>query len=317
LIKAKLKMNAFCQKSSFSVAVFSFNRPEYLKEVLESLERNRDIADADCFLFQDGAINRYSGRVTAREAEIEECIRLWEKASFPRKQLIRREGNVGMASNFLWAAELLFDELSYEEVLFFEDDLMISPAYIHLLRILLKQLKNDQAVGVVMCHGGRPRDISKEERRLKMREIRPGMDHLWGWAMWRDRWQRIKPTFLDYFKHVREKDPNKVNSKGIVEFFASQGFDLRSASQDTGLYYAMLKNGYGAINTVLPRGKYIGAKGWHMMPARYDEIGYAKVRIIDARNDEKLVDFEEYDPDKMHKMIQSKRILPSGESPKL
>jgi hypothetical protein len=279
-----------------AVGIFSFNRPEYLQEVLGSLEANRSIMGMDCYLFQDGSVNQFSGRMAAEEKDVQECIKIWEKSSLPRKSLIARGANIGMAANFFRAAEFLFDERAYEKVLFFEDDLVVNSNYVRSLSVLLDQFQDDETVGVVMCHGGTPRTFSDEERKANLRQIKTGAAHLWGWATWKDRWKKVKPAFLDYYRFVRDRDPNVVKSKEIVEFFVSEGMKMKSTSQDTGFYYALVKNGLVTLNTILHRGKYIGAKGWHMNQTRYDEIGYAKVALVDDVEDAAIDRFEGYDP---------------------
>lgn len=289
-------MSSFKIKGNTAVAVFSFNRPEYLKEILKSLEENRLISDIDCYLFQDGAVNQFSGRVIAVEEDIQQCVKLWEESSLPRKSLIARGANIGMAANFFRATEFLFDEKHYEKVLFFEDDLVVNSNYVRSLLILLDQFQDEKTVGVVMCHGGKPREFTDEERKANMRQIKTGAAHLWGWATWQDRWKQVKPAFLEYYRFVCDRDPNTVKSKDIVDFFTSEGMNMKSTSQDTGFYYALVKNGFVTLNTVLHRGKYIGAKGWHMQPALYAKMGYDQVVVVNDPEDGLIDRFEGYDP---------------------
>ncbi len=54
------------------IAVMSFNRPDYLRQVLESLaaQKGADIEAREVFLFQDGWRNPHSGRVCAEASDI-------------------------------------------------------------------------------------------------------------------------------------------------------------------------------------------------------------------------------------------------------
>ncbi len=58
------------------IAVMSFDRPGYLREVLVSLAAQKDaqIEEREIFLFQDGWRNEFSGRVAADEHDIAACV---------------------------------------------------------------------------------------------------------------------------------------------------------------------------------------------------------------------------------------------------
>jgi hypothetical protein len=288
-----------------AVAIFSFNRPNYFDQVLSSLEKNTYLEGLDFYLFQDGAINKFSGRVAADEEDIQACVHRWESSSLPNKQLILNEWNVGMCINWLEATSLLFDSIAYDQVLFFEDDLVVNRNYVRSLRILLDQFRGTKKVAAVTCHGGRPKVLSEAEKKANLLQLSSGCDHLWGWASWRDRWQQIKPTFLEYHRFIEGCDSKQKPNKEIVDFYISKGFNIKSTSQDSAYYYAIVKNDMFTINTVLHRGEYIGAYGDHMTPEIFEKTGYPTMKFIDCEEDGLIERFEGYDEEKFLKGSKS------------
>jgi hypothetical protein len=292
-----------------AVAIFSFNRPDYLQEVLASLEKNTALEGLDFYFFQDGIINQFSGRVAADEKDIRTCLKLWETTVLPNKHLVENAFNKGIGINQYEAKAFLFDEMKYEQVMFFEDDLVLSRNYVQSLRIMLNQFHAEKSAGIVMCHGGLPRAFSEFEKLCYLRRIRPGNDHLWGWGTWRTRWQKIKPDFLEYYKFIKDIDyrERNVRANEILSFYAENGFEVKITSQDAAIYYALVKNNLVSMQTIVHRGRYIGARGEHMTPKRYAAKGYADIKLPDGSDDGMLGSFEGYDEGDF--LAYSKRIF--------
>jgi lysophospholipase L1-like esterase len=306
-------MTSLMQKGNASAAgIFSFNRPEYLKKTLTSLERNRDIADIDFYLFQDGAINAFSQRTAALDADIHKCIDIWNLSSLPNKQIVQNDHNYGIAITQFRAKCLLFDELGYDRALFFEDDLVLSRNYVRLLRLMLDQYENDEIVGAVTCYGGHPNAFSNKEKEQNLRKVRSGNHNFWGWGMWKDRWDKIKPTFLNYYRHVEAIDYRTRPDLKIIEMYEREGMSLTVTSQDAAMHYAFIKNGFVVLNTFIHRGRYIGEKGEHMNPEKYQRIGFYKVRQEDLPGDETLDRFEEFDHTQALEYSQKLFVAPAN-----
>src|SRR5262245_34736804 len=68
------------------IIVLSFNRPHYLRPTLESLRDQKPAIDQRrVHLFQDGAVNLYSGKRYADDEAIQQCIAVF-KDVFPGGQ---------------------------------------------------------------------------------------------------------------------------------------------------------------------------------------------------------------------------------------
>ncbi|HEU4825046.1 MAG TPA: hypothetical protein VFS85_01120, partial [Dongiaceae bacterium] len=104
------------------------------------MQRQRPGIDPDrIHLFQDGAVNRYSGVRYADDSAIEACVRLFREV-FPRGHVHASVPNIGTCENFLRAERFAFVTLKAPVAYFFEDDLVLSPHYVSALDVLRRAL---------------------------------------------------------------------------------------------------------------------------------------------------------------------------------
>lgn len=301
------------KQNDTAAAIFSFNRPEYLEQVLQSIQTNERLDCIDFYFFQDGEINKFSGRVAGKEEDINACLSLWEKAEIPNKHLIYHDSNVGIGISQFEAKTLLFDEKQYERAMFFEDDLVLGSHYLKMLGILLDQFEQETEVGAVMCHGGHPHVFTKAEKIQHLNHVRSGNDQLWGWATWKDRWERIKSNFLKYYKFIENVDYPKKPLADILRFYIDEGINIKVASQDAALHYAFIKNNLFILNTVIHRAIYIGEKGQHMYPEKYQRLGFVNITLQDLDGDEKIEKFEKYDKERFLSDAKAIFMLPASQ----
>lgn len=65
-------------KNKIGIGLISFNRPNYFKQTLESLEKQENLKNYDFHLFQDGQVNKFSGRIVTDRYLIDRSIRLFK-----------------------------------------------------------------------------------------------------------------------------------------------------------------------------------------------------------------------------------------------
>jgi hypothetical protein len=163
---------------------------------------------------------------------------------------------------------------------------------------MLNQFKYDKDAAIVMCNGGEPKIRTTEETRKFLSKLRTGNDNLWGWAMWKDRWQIIKPTFLNYYKLVNNVDYKYKDKNKIRNLFNKSGFLPEEFSQDVAMKYSFNLNNMIELNTFIQRGKYIGEHGIHMTPDLFNKSLHSKIKVYDFVEDSTLEKFDDYDKEK-------------------
>jgi hypothetical protein len=154
---------------------------------------------------------------------------------------------------------------------------------------------------------------TESEARSFLCHVRTANDQLWGWAMWNNRWQKIKPAFLEYYKFIKDVDYKRKPRMEIIAFYIEQGFNIKVTSQDAAIYYALTKNNLVTLGSYIHRGKYIGAKGLHMSPEEFRRIGYEKISLVDFEEDAKIERFIGYD-EKAFLACQKSIFMPSHSS---
>mgnify|MGYP001000854193 CR=1 FL=1 len=118
------------------IAVISFNRPAYLRQLLASLAAQQPaVAQRRVHVFQDGAVNRYSGIRYADEGEIAASLAAFREF-FPHGHVHASPDNIGITENVFRAEKMLFEELRAPVGYFFEDDLVLSPHYVAALDLM-------------------------------------------------------------------------------------------------------------------------------------------------------------------------------------
>ena len=238
----------------------SFNRPDYFEQVLKSINQQTD-KDVDFYLFQDGPINKYSWRRCATYSDITKCIELYN-FYIPKGKVHLHDNNVGTAENFNTAEEVLFEDYDYNEVLFLEDDLVLSPWYISIIKKMLEAY-DETEVGMVCAYGDH--NITLEAQFKYPNMVKP-IDHLWGYATTKDSWKQRKPYYDEWFEFVKGKDYMMRDHKKISEWYTNIGFKTLATSQDAARTISMLRADQIGISTVSNNGEYIGKIGQHNSP---------------------------------------------------
>ena len=241
-----------------AVAIMSLNRPHYFDKVLQSINQQTD-KDVDFYLFQDGAINQYSWRKCANQSDINKNLELYN-FYIPDGKVYNQSSNVGIAENFNFAENVLFSVKNYDAVLFLEDDLVLSPWYISIIKKMLEAY-NETEVGMVCAYGDH--NISLEAPFKYPNMVKP-IDHLWGYATTKDSWEQRKPYYDEWFNQfIKGKDYVTRDHRKIFEWYNKIGFKTLASSQDAARTIAMLRACQIGVATVTNNGEYIGQIGQH------------------------------------------------------
>jgi GT2 family glycosyltransferase len=127
------------RRRGLPIGVLSFNRPDYLEQVLTSLSAQL-VPDDHCYLFQDGAWNPCSGETRAQEAELWRCVEVFSRL-IPAGRVFASPMNLGVAGNYRRAEAYIFQYLRSQEAVFLEDDLVLSPDFMRVTVDLLARIQ--------------------------------------------------------------------------------------------------------------------------------------------------------------------------------
>jgi len=244
--------------------VFSFNRPRYLGQVLDSLSAQTD-RNITYVLMQDGGVNPHSGCQYSPPGQILQCLELYRNAELPRKERVVNDVNRGMAWQKRRAYKWAFDEHDFDACICFEDDLVVSTHYARLLRVLLEQFQNEPRVATVQLSDIFNDDVQDSE----MDTVQAMWRHFWGYGTWRDRWDLHRTQYERYFKLVKNHDYRRRPHGKIQELIQD-----KHSSHDGALDWCIKTNGQVKLAAKVSRATYIGEAGVHCTPAQFGASGY-------------------------------------------
>lgn len=255
------------------VGLIVFDRPLYFKKLLDSLEKQTDL-NCDFHMFQDGVKNKFSGRICGSEHLVNKATDYFYKAKLPNKTLHKKVSNFGNAINQFEAIEYMAD--NYEYFLMLEEDVVLSPYYIRLIKTLIPKLNNKVfSAGLNFKRMCKLAHIKKNMDKLLISNDKIGHSiHWWGELYSTKNWKKVRKDFLDYYKFVNNVDYKLRSTEKIREFFKDNKFPIIHTSQDAGRDYALFKNKMIRLNTVVNRGISIGEYGMHFRPVTFKAAGF-------------------------------------------
>jgi hypothetical protein len=281
------------QQCSTAVLVVAFNRPHYLEQSIESIEKNKESNTLPFFFFLDGG----------NGAMQEENIKIIQNSSIANKYIIVREINYGIPKNHIDAKRFLFDFCGFEKIVVFEEDVIISSNYFETL-LKLDDFLHSKYINIGTVQLWVECLLSPQEKRNKLallQEARP----IWSlvtYCMHKKVWDDIAPILYEYeqkfidpvlgddcYAMARSKPTRGPFFEKIVEWahlqlhqnrrkncllnFKRRGTVLPSSlteianpalvgNQDMTTCFAMWIKGYTRVQTVVNRVIHIGQEGF-------------------------------------------------------
>ncbi|MBB3133598.1 hypothetical protein FHS26_001311 [Rhizobium pisi] len=175
------------------VAFFAYNRPEHTERALLALSKSRRLQDCDFYFFSDAAKTE-SAR--AKVAETREILSRW--AQTLNATVVEREANIGLARSISGGVSELCSR--YGRAVVVEDDLVVSPDFLHFMIASLDRYENEP--GVVQVGGF---TISPPKGPVEDAFLLP-VTTTWGWATWQRAWKdfNLDVPDLDAARQDRE-----------------------------------------------------------------------------------------------------------------
>ncbi len=179
------------------VAVIAFNRPQYFKRLLESLEKNAESQTLPFYFFLDGG----------PRATQQENVKLINQSLIKHKEIILRPRNFGCVKTIIDAHRFMFDWCGYKKIIYLQEDLLVSPYYITAsLNLHEWATKNYSNVGIASCYSycfGK-----KETKKTRLTWVRePPANYWWSFVTYcldNKVWDDIKPILYKYEKFIDE-----------------------------------------------------------------------------------------------------------------
>lgn len=223
--------------------IMCFKRPDYLEQVMKSLEDADESSELDWFVFQDGAENEISGEVYATQTELDAVADIINTSTLPIKEFIRQDSNISPSQQRYLILSLLNE---YDLVYVFEDDLIVGKHYLRLLRIMAEQFPN--YTGIMNRHT----NIGNDKTAVDV----CGYARLWGHYMTSDTYSKIKELYTEYYEFVKNFD---FHQRRNIEIVVNP--KVPWLLDDVVINKLCRKFGVRKLWPLITRGKYIGRHG--------------------------------------------------------
>ncbi len=163
------------------VAFFAYNRPEHTARALDALAVCYRQDDFEFFFFSDGPLNAEAQAGVEKVREV-----LAQNARRFSAQVIERESNFGLAKSIVDGVSRLCE--SHDRVVVLEDDLMVSPDFLHYMASSLDHYQNHPEVMQVGAYTiAPPKNPNTDAFLLPVTTT-------WGWGTWARSWKHFSWT---------------------------------------------------------------------------------------------------------------------------
>lgn len=168
--------------SKAPVVLFVYNRPEHTSATLEALRRNHGAAQSELFVFCDGPKNPTDAlAVQATRARVRDT------EGFQAVHTVERDDNRGLAQSIIAGVSQVMAARGRAIVL--EDDLVTSPHFLDFMNAALDHYREVRRVFSVSGYN-LPPHLMRFPARYRHDVYFNLRSSSWGWATWRDRWEK-------------------------------------------------------------------------------------------------------------------------------
>jgi hypothetical protein len=177
------------------IVVFAYKRPEELRRCLESLESNSGANNHKLYIIIDGPKSD-EDKDLVKECQLV-ASEIW---NFEEVLVSKSSSNSGLSNSIKKGLQDIF--VTHERAIIVEDDLVLHTKFLEFMSQGLMVYAKDLTVASVQ-------GFSLIEREDGNAYFLPGAD-CWGWATWRDRWNRV--TWDSKFNLEKIKSSNLEKS---------------------------------------------------------------------------------------------------------
>lgn len=172
------------------LVVFVYNRPIHTRQVLDALNDNLLAKETDLFIFADAA---KKPEAASSVQEVRDLIHAFAKESdFHSVTIKEAEKNIGCRDSIIQGVSEVIGQ--YGRVIVVEDDLLCRKNFLQYMNEGLNLYERDERIWSLAGH---TRDFPQlKDYPYDFYLTRRACS--WGWATWKDRWDRIDWNVSDY-----------------------------------------------------------------------------------------------------------------------
>jgi hypothetical protein len=193
------------------IAIFGYDRPEHLQNMVESLLKNKESKNSDVYFFVDGATNKTDIQKHEQVIQIAN-----ENFPFKSQKTILREKNISCKFNIITGISEVLE--SRDSVIVLEDDLVLGKYFLNYMNSSLEKYKEYDEIWHV--NGYAHPQLFKNKKKASLSVLcQP-----WGWGTWNDKWDEfIKNKYYEknIISTLEDSERRKYNFYDLATYWES------------------------------------------------------------------------------------------------
>ena len=226
------------------IILFAYNRPNHTRQTINALQQNDLAGDSDLFVFCDGPKKTASEEQKRNINSVRQIVH--DIKGFKSITIEESSQNKGLANSVIAGVTKILDK--YGKVIVVEDDIITHPFFLRYMNDCLNIYQDRKDVFMI---GGFnyniriPKDY-KEDVYIVHRSC------TWGWATWKDRWNKADWCVRDYQTMCNDKKAQMIFNRGGLDMFPMLQAQMEGKIDSWGIRwdYCMYKNDGGCIHPV-------------------------------------------------------------------
>ncbi len=196
-------MNSLSEKSLTPIVLFVYNRKELTEHTINALKNNKLAGDSELYIYSDGAKNQ------GDKLDVEK-VRTYLKtiSGFKTVKIFESPINKGLANSIIQGVSDILK--NHNSVIVLEDDLLTTSNFLQFMNFSLNQYAQQKNIFSVSGYSFNL-GVAPHEK-YDGYFLNRGWS--WGWATWKDRWEKVDWEVQSYEKFKKDKIARKAFSKG-------------------------------------------------------------------------------------------------------
>lgn len=173
------------------ILLFAYNRPNHLRQAVESLSHNELAAKSELFVYSDAP-------KSAEDSETAEAVRAFIRqiTGFKCVTVVERSENWGLARNIIDGVTTQVER--FGRVIVLEDDLVVAPHFLEFMNDALDVYADEPRVGHIQAC-----DFTNDPTLPCTFLIK--WTGSWGWATWKRAWRLFNPNGKELLSELEQR----------------------------------------------------------------------------------------------------------------
>ena len=218
------------------IALFVYNRPWHTQQTIEALQKNDLAGQSGLFIFSDGPKNENDA---VNVGKVREYIRT--VTGFKKITITEKKDNSGLAKSIISGISEIIEQ--HGKIIVLEDDLVTAPGFLNFINDGLDFYQENKKIFCITGYNF-PMSVMKIPKGYPHKIYVSPRNGSWGWATWKDRWQKADWDATDYQQFSQNKKLQKEFNYGgeDLSLMLKSQMEGRIDSWSIRWCYSMFKN---------------------------------------------------------------------------